>query len=365
MKLKDAHILLVIGVLTGGGAERAVSVLSSAMADMGYHITIMLYKHRENEYPLSDAVRVCAISDHVSSSQKGAVKIKKMLCGYRLIKELSPDIIIPFLFNAQLPVFIVNLLLRRKLLSTIRNHPRAETLFVRMVRDAIVALSTACFVQTDEQKRYFSRRTQRKTFVVPNPVGETFLSIPPHSSRRTKTIVTAGRLVDQKNQQLLIKAVKALREEFPDVKLKIYGEGTNERELQQLIHELNLNDCVSLEGRCVDMPRAYADADFFALVSNYEGMPNALMEAMACELPCISTDCPTGPKDLITHGVNGVLIPMHDLDALVAELQKMMQDRNYADELGRQARSAIVERHSAHAIATLFCEKLREYCSYE
>ena len=147
----------------------------------------------------------------------------------------------------------------------------------------------------------------------------------------------------QKNHKLLIKAFSNIAEQVDD-NLIIYGEGDQRPELQALINELGLDERVLLPGVINNVVEATKDAKVFVLSSDYEGMPNALMEALALGIPCISTDCPCGgPQALINDGENGILIPVGDEAVLSGALKKLLGDADYANRLGRCAKERAQE----------------------
>lgn len=156
---------------------------------------------------------------------------------------------------------------------------------------------------------------------------------------RKNTIVSVGRLEEQKNQLMLIRAFSKITKEFSTYNLKIYGEGTLKDQLQREIDKLNLNEKVELCGVSNNIKEDIKDVSLFIMTSNYEGMPNALMEAMALGLPVISTDCPCGgPKFLIENETNGILIPVGDENTLVIKIKMLLSNKEFAMKIGKNAR---------------------------
>lgn len=146
-----------------------------------------------------------------------------------------------------------------------------------------------------------------------------------HSTLTNKVVVAAGRLEPSKGFDLLVSAWRQVAAAHPDWRLRIFGEGSKRDELEQQIDELGLRGCVSLEGHCTSLQSEMAKASLFVLSSRTEGYGMVLVEAMACGVPVVSTDCPTGPRDIITPGVDGLLVPNKDVDALAAAINEMIE----------------------------------------
>jgi glycosyltransferase involved in cell wall biosynthesis len=169
-----------------------------------------------------------------------------------------------------------------------------------------------------------------------NQVNESFFDVL-HSGER-RDIVTVGKLRAQKNQALLIRAFSRIAGEIGD-NLLLYGAGELENELRGLIESLHLAERVKLMGLSTDVANDIKDAKCFVMSSDYEGLPNALLEAMALGLPCVSTDCEGGgPAMMIKNGVNGLLVPMRDEKALADAMLYMLRNPEEAERMGRAAR---------------------------
>ena len=361
MKIEDAHILFAVPVLTGGGAERVVAVLASGMAEKGIKTSILVNKRCEKEYPISEKVQIYSLPAKYAATGNLIHKLKKTYARYRLMKKINPDIILPFLAGVLEPSFLCNLFLHKKFVSTIRVNPRISEGHGLKIRDFIISCSTACFVQNEEQKAYFSNRIQKKTFVVPNPISDRFMGGTRDYSKKPLIVVTAGRLQKQKNQSMLIYAMKEVHKVHPEIRTKIYGEGAEYNNLEKLIKENRLENVIELCGRSEDMRSVYEQADIFVLTSDFEGMPNALMEAMAMGLPCVSTDCPTGPKDLIRDTQNGMLIPVGNVEKLEQSLLMLYEDDENRKKMGTNAQNDMKENYTTSAVVELLCHELDRY----
>lgn len=161
---------------------------------------------------------------------------------------------------------------------------------------------------------------------------------------RAKKIVTAGRLVPQKNYDILIRAFKEVSKEFPEYTLTIYGNGDERAKLENLICNLELREKVLLPGATKDLFNEIIDAEIFVLSPNFEGMPNALIEAMALGIPCISTDCPSGgPRSLIKNMHNGILVTVNEVDEMVKAIKLILTDRKKSQKISTEAVKVRVE----------------------
>lgn len=172
-----------------------------------------------------------------------------------------------------------------------------------------------------------------------------------------------GRLSEQKHFDLLLQAFANLKDAHPEWTLTILGEGELRSQLEDLRDRLGLKDRVYLPGVVKNPHDFLRQADFFVMSSLFEGFPNAICEAMACGLPVISTDCPSGPREIIREGIDGILVPTEDVSALTAAIQKLMLDQALRQDLGRNALE-ITERFSLERIMGMWDEILQEVTSH-
>ena len=174
-------------------------------------------------------------------------------------------------------------------------------------------------------------------------------------------LVAVGRLNAQKNYRRLLNALVKVKKKYPGVSLKIYGEGALGKEIQDMIKELGLEGTAVLMGRTNDIVHVLSENDLFVMSSDYEGMPNALMEAMAFGMPCVSTDCPTGPGTLIGNNERGMLAKMDDGEELADKIIAMIEDPERAEAGGRKAREFMKKHYSEDGIAREFYEKCTSF----
>lgn len=256
----------------------------------------------------------------------------------KIIKDEKPDLVAAFMSANNIGAILASLGLKNKTIISVRVDPPMEYPGIKgwLVSRLILPLASGCVFQTDDAKKWFSTKLQKKSAVIFNSVKPDFFNITRKPLKGE--IISLGRLTPQKNQIMLINAVNELHKKYPDLKLKIYGEGPLRKNFEDVIKNLNAQDFIKLTGRTNDVPKALETAEIFILTSDFEGMPNALMEAMAAGLPCISTDCPCGgAKALINNFENGILIPVGDYQALIKSIEFLLTNPEKAAQIGEAA----------------------------
>ncbi len=254
-------------------------------------------------------------------------------------KTLKPDLILSFLGKNNVMALMTTMGSGIPVVVSVRSDPRREykNYLLRMMMSSTFRNAAAVVVQTDDARSYFGAAIRSRTHVLPNSLQPSFIRSV-YKGSREKTVVTVGSLRKVKNHELLIKAFAGAAEKHPEYKLMIYGEGEERQHLEELAKQLGIADKVSLPGQTANVAEAIEKAGIFVLSSDREGMPNALMEAMALGIPVISTNCPCGgPKELIKDGENGRLVPIKKVKKLQAALLEYMDDPQMAAQMGRKA----------------------------
>ncbi len=333
------HITFFISSLGSGGAERVVSTLASELTDRGYRVSIVLIANRNRNYALPETVQLryldCNQDLKKNALLRWPLRLKKIR---RAIRELQPDLVISFMSETNIDVCLAALGLRLPIIVSERNDPAIDPASkAKQLLRRIAYLRAQGFVfQTPDARDYFSRRIRQAGTIILNPLTA---KIPqPFEGVREKRIAAVGRLNAQKNYPLLLQAFGEFSKEYPDYTLEIYGQGNLEAQVTGEIARLGLEGKVILKGFCADVHNAIRTAAFYVMSSDFEGMPNALIEAMALGLPCICTDCPCGgPRMLIEDGQNGLLVPIRDPQALTTAMKQMAAHPEQAAQMGKQA----------------------------
>lgn len=339
------HIVFLALTLTRGGAERVIANLCNEALSPKYRVSIITCMNKPVGYELKPGIEHICIektSDvHYKNLGERFLKRRKLL--RKVLEECKPDVLLCFLPEPNFLALSLKHHFNFPMIISVRNDPVREykNPVYQMIMRILYPKADGYIFQTKQAMEYFSfsGHIMEKGCIIPNPLGREFVDYDrvPEEKRR-KVIVNVGKFSGQKNQTLLINAFSKIAGKFPDYQLYIYGEGNKRGELEALIKELQLQDRIVLPGNVAGLSSKIEDAALFVLSSDYEGMPNALMEAMAMGIPCISTDCPCGgPVFLIEHGESGFLVPVGNVDRLADAMEKMLSDRVMADKLGSNA----------------------------
>jgi glycosyltransferase involved in cell wall biosynthesis len=339
------NITLFIGSIYGGGAERVACDLSSYLADRGNNVEILIVSDTEKHYKLHPNVKVVpllSIDKQRSFIHRTIVRLLKFW-KYLLLKR-NVDAYVVMLPKTISFFMKFRWMTKAKVILSERADPSVCPLDVQKDMKKCAAKSNGFVFQTKDARDWYENSIKAiPTVIIPNAVSSTAIR-PIYKGIREKTIVAAGRLSDQKNFPLLINSFALLANEYNEWNVIIYGDGNCRDKLQEQINLLGLQSRISLPGNVTDLAERISTKSVFVLTSNYEGMPNALIEAMAMALSCISTDCPVGgPRFLIEDGVNGLLVPVGDVEKMAQTLKLVLSNENYRNELGREA-SKIIQR---------------------
>ena len=347
--MADKKILFHINSMGKGGAERVVSVLSKYFAKEGYDVAVATLWQAEEEYELYEKVRRVHAGLSEADEKKGRLyrAVKRVVNFRSVLKKEKPDIVISFCNKANFRSAYCMAGMKTPLLVSVRNDPKRDYApYGRSVR-RMEKRAADCVFQTPDAQAFFSPNFQKKSRVIFNPLSEKYLQIKEKDTdfEREKRIVTVGRIAKQKNQLLLVKAFEKLTDKYPDMVLQIYGEDGKDGSMEglnQYIQEKGLQNKVLFMGQCSQLETEIDKAALFVLPSDYEGMPNVLIEAMALGLPVVATDCPCGgSRLLVDQNVSGMLVNVGDEKQLTEAIDSMLSNPQKAEEMGRNARKVI------------------------
>lgn len=329
-------IMFVVGSLAGGGAERVVSELSSRLSEQGHEVYVALIASAKTVYGISEKVVVLDCTRRYMVPGLGFVKrtmqIRKMIVKYR------PDAVISFTVAVNLYSVLSCIGTGTHLVLAERNDPRFDPVKKgsRIARKLLYPLADSFVFQTEGEKEFFSEELQKRSAVIFNPVNP---DIPdPFIGERKRTFVAVSRLEPQKNIKMAIDAFKKVSENYPDFLFEIYGVGSLKEDLDNYIKDQDLLGKVLLKGVSNSVYEEIRDCFAFLLPSDYEGMSNSLIEAMALGLPAISTDHPSGgAREIIADGVNGFLIPVGDSASMAEKMLQLIGSRDLQKKISDEA----------------------------
>ena len=324
-------ISFFIGSMGSGGAERVISILANHYAKKKWDVDIVVLLNNKVSYELNKRVHIVDFSNKGSYMKNSLIWLKNIR---KYVQKVQPDRIVSFIGRINILVLTATLGMDIPVIVSERNDPKHDGRgkLLQMYGNICYKYATAIVFQTNYEKQCFNSTLNDISYVIPNPVS---IDSERKKSEKIK-IVTAGRLVPQKNQKLMIKSMKYLINKYPEAVLKIYGDGTLKNELKKTIDEQGLHKNIELCGNVKDIHKRIADATMFILSSDYEGLSNALIEAMMMGLPCISTDYP-GANEIIINRENGILVPCNDERALSQAMLEIIENNKLSERLSINA----------------------------
>jgi len=353
-------LIFTVSAMHGGGAERVVATLANLFAAGGDEVTILMTAGSESVYPLDPAIKLLSIGD--TSKGNPFLQVRRLHRMRAYFKARRESVVVSFSTTINLFTILATLGLPNPVVVSERNDP--NRCGYAWLRNLIYFFGKKFVFQTEEAKACFSERIQKRSAVIPNPIRKD-LPPPPfrdgmwESATREKKIAAVGRLEPQKNHMLLLEAFAGFHKHFPSYTLHIFGKGSLEGDLRERARTLNIDTSVIFEGFSRDVLEQIKTYDMYVLSSDYEGIPNSLLEAMAVGLPCIATDCPIGgPAMCMEDGVNGLLVPVGDAAALQGAMERVAasgeaQEDGLAAALGAAA-VRVRERFAEKKIADMW-----------
>lgn len=357
------RIALIISAFGAGGSERAMSVMANYWGGKGEDVALItLAATGQDFYPLHSAVRRIGLGVMMRSTtirDRVWNNVERVRALRRQIRDIHPDIVISFGDTTNVVTLLATVGMASPVVICEQVDPRQYAIgrAWSLLRRAIYRRAAALVVVSKAMATGWAQRivSNDRIRVIPNPVyvmpvGSEGSS---NGAARGRTIVAMGRLVRQKGFDLLLEAFKLCSNRHPQWSLHIVGEGNERQTLQAMTATLKLEDRVKFLGLVKEPTAVLRQADLFVMSSRFEGFPLALIEAMACGLPVISTDCPTGPSEIIRDGVDGILVPLGNVQALSVAIERLLADSEERRRLAAEAVN-IVDRFGVEQVMTMW-----------
>ena len=339
-------IVFVTGSIGLGGASKMLCFVAESLAQRGHEIHIVDLNTNQNasgyQRPVSEKIVLHTVE---GSAKKGLQRFEQIKGIVQIAKSVKADLLIGFTLFPNFMVSIAGKILRIPSIMSERGDPN-KTFIGGMVSKLFLAVINRCtggVFQTDGAKSFYGKRLKRNGVVIANPIfieGE----IPSvKQSEREKTVVSVGRLDNyQKRYDVMLDAFEIFSKKHPEYTLKLYGKGSDEEKIAEWVKEKGLCERVKFMGLTTKPMEDTAKDGMFLITSDYEGISNSLLEAMAVGLPCVSTDhTPGGARLLITDHENGLLAPVEDAKGLAAALCEFAENPGLSEKCGNNARDVI------------------------
>lgn len=356
--------------MSNGGAERVVATMANAWVARGWEITLLTFDDGSEPsfYPLDARV------DHrplgIASSSSGAVQaIRRNVDRIRSVRNAitssRPDVVISFLDMVNVRVLLATRGLDLPTIVMEQTDPGQKQIgwAWNTLRRLLYPRAQRLVVLSATSRSFFGPAIQKRSVIIPNPIAIEPPTWDENSNPKAgRTVVAMGRFAPEKGFDLLLEAFARIADDHPTWRLVIWGDGPLRPQLEALRDQRGLSERVSMPGRTTEPFVALRKADLFVMSSRREGFPLALGEAMACGLPAVSFDCPSGPRELIRHEIDGLLVPDGDVPALADALDRVMT--NDAERQRLAARAVDVnERFGAERVLGQWEAMLREVVS--
>jgi len=340
---KVMRILFVVRSIGYGGASKQLALTANAMSDYGHEVAIYSYNYNDIQQSLKSTVKYIPENNVTNNSIQEYLMTPGRI--RRQLKIFKPDVLISWRANAGCMCILASLGIPVKTIFSERTDPYMETNSMLKIATKVCRLSNGGVFQTTKARDYYGKLASRST-VIPNPIDKRIV-LPKivEYSNRPKKIAFVGRFfMKQKRQDVMLDAFKEILNHFPDYRLSFYGDGGDLDTVKNMAIEKGIENSVIFHGAVTNVIDHIKDARLLIMTSDYEGIPNTIIEAFMAGVPVVSTDCsPGGARTLIDDGVNGYLVNIRDCVSIAEQAGKVLNSAEVANRFIENGRKKLDE----------------------
>jgi GalNAc-alpha-(1->4)-GalNAc-alpha-(1->3)-diNAcBac-PP-undecaprenol alpha-1,4-N-acetyl-D-galactosaminyltransferase len=355
-------ITLVISSLSCGGAERVLVSMAQGLIQRGHEVTVVTLSGKNNDfYEFYELPAECSrlalgvLGQSAEPLEAIRSNIKRIAVLRRAVQSSTPDVVISFLRITNITTILALFGTKYPVIVTEHNDPRVFSYSV--LWETLRRLTypfCSCVVSVSQGVDLgFASLPKRKRAVIYNPImikdDEQADELPSEVNPQKNWLISMGRLEEQKGFDLLLNAFAKIAPKYPDWQLLILGRGELREQLSQMKDDLGLSGQVIFTGALSNPFTVLKQGKLFVMASRSEGFPMAHGEALACGLPVVCTDCPSGPSEMVRQDIDGLLVPNQNITALATAMASLMSNEPQRQKLSTKA-PEVLERFGLNAI---------------
>lgn len=334
----NRDVFIIMNKLGGpgwGGAHRVSAIIANYLVEKGYSVNIIVWDKIQIDYPINDKVKIIDLNIKQNSE---LARIKACLETRKILKKNKEAFVYILMSRIAVDVFLSTLFMKLKIIASERTDPNSEPKkkIFRIIRNQMFKYMYKTVYQTNDAKLYFPKKAQKNGIVIPNPLTPNLPKA--YHGEREKVFVTYGRIDKQKNLKMMIDAFVKSHEKHENYILEIYGNGLEKENIKKYIEEKKASDYIKMYNFSKNIHEQILKKYAYLSSSDYEGMSNSMLEALAIGLPCICTDCPIGgAKMMIKDGVNGMLVPVENSQAMTEKINELIENKELCAKLSQNS----------------------------
>lgn len=331
------RILFIVRSIGIGGASKQLVITANALMDKKYDVSIFSYCWDIRHKQLSEKVKYIPSKRY----RKIGEYIHAISDIRRIIKKEKPDVVISWRTNAGCFTRLASLGLDCKVVFSERSDPYMETSAFLKFATWVCGFSDGGVFQTEMARNYY-KRLKNKSVVIPNPISIKTFKIIPYKERFNEIAFVGRCFLKQKRQDIMLKAFEIILRKYPEMKLIFYGGDFDIEKIRQMVEEMGLLKNVTFAGTVDNVLERISTAKILALSSDYEGIPNVLLEAMSVGVPVVSTDTsPGGARVVVENEVNGYIVPQRDYEKLAEKIIFLLENPSVAEKFIKEGQENI------------------------